>query len=86
MRKFYWNKKIFNVKKLGAARPQNIKKFEENTCERNNKNNTYMRASNLHKYTQLRIKCRIKYRIKYLYIYITFITVLLHLCCVCYML
>jgi len=25
MRKFYWNKKIFNnVKKLGAARPQNI--------------------------------------------------------------
>jgi len=24
MRKFYWNKKIFNVEKLGAARPQNI--------------------------------------------------------------
>jgi len=25
MRKFYWNKKIFNnVKKLSAARPQNI--------------------------------------------------------------
>jgi len=24
MRKFYWNKKIFNIKKLGAARPQNI--------------------------------------------------------------
>jgi len=24
MRKFYWNKKMFNVKKLGAARPQNI--------------------------------------------------------------
>jgi len=25
MRTFYWNKKIFNnVKKLGAARPQNI--------------------------------------------------------------
>jgi len=25
MRKFYWNRKIFNnVKKLGAARPQNI--------------------------------------------------------------